>query len=203
MFAVGFGNITIDWGGDIETHTLLPIDEKDPSSWSNEFNDRHKFERIYDDSPPKTITVTGALITHFAVEASEIDISNNTALRSFTYLGGSLTDLDVSKNTNLINLNIRYGYTLNGLDLSKNTELEYLGVSNCDFNKPLDLTNNKKLWGVSLYQNNFSADFLNNVFRTLHNDESINSKQIYVYENLGNDDCDVSIAENKGWIVYK
>jgi len=49
--------------------------------------------------------------------------------------------------------------------------------------------------------NNFTAETLNDLFRTLHDNDF--SKTIYIANNPGTEDCDPSIAQAKGWTVEK
>jgi hypothetical protein len=88
--------------------------------------------------------------------------------------GNQLTRLDVGKNTALKELYCRENQ-LTSLNVGKNTALTYLGC----------------------YGNQFSAKSLNALFKTLHS----NGGSIYIGDNPGTNDCDRSIATNKGWEV--
>jgi len=62
--------------------------------------------------------------------------------------------------------------------VSRNTALNYLECNN----------------------NLFSANALNALFETLHNN-TVSDCDINIDENPGTDDCDKSIAEKKGWKI--
>jgi hypothetical protein len=59
--------------------------------------------------------------------------------------------------------------------------------------------------------NNFSSFALNTLFGTLHSNtitppfyfSNKDTKEVSIGGNFGSDGCDISIAENKGWKVYK
>ena len=76
-------------------------------------------------------------------ELTELDVSKNTELTRLECWDNKLTALDVSKNTKLTRLGC-WKNELTALDVSKNTELTSL---NCGFNKltALDVSNNAKL----------------------------------------------------------
>ena len=76
-------------------------------------------------------------------ELTELDVSKNTELTRLECWDNKLTALDVSKNTELTRLGC-WKNELTALDVSKNTELTSL---NCGFNKltALDVSNNAKL----------------------------------------------------------
>jgi len=110
-------------------------------------------------------------------------VSNNTSLKLFGCRNNQLTSLDVSKNT----------------------ELTEFG---CDKNRisRLDVSNNNMLDGLYCDFNILSSDNLNNLFESLHSNPPSSEfwgKRISISGNPGADECNVSIAENKGWIVYK
>jgi len=153
-------------------------------------------------------------------EFSELDLSKNTELDSLICTRNNLRKLDVSKclklyyldcGTNLIkSLDFRYNselwylgcYTnqLLDLDVSMNTKLGILTCYNNYLTK-LDFSANSKLYGVICIGNILTTQALNAMFRTLHSDiVATGSKIIYIENNPGTNDCDISIAENKGWI---
>ena len=76
-------------------------------------------------------------------ELTDLDVSKNTELTRLECWDNKLTTLDVSKNTELTRLGC-WKNELTALDVSKNTELTSL---NCGFNKltALDVSNNAKL----------------------------------------------------------
>ena len=89
-----------------------------------------------------------------------------------------LTNVDVSKNINLKYLDVSVN-KITSLDVSKNIALEYL---HCGWN---ELTNSA----------------LNDLFKTLHMNNNEREKKIIIGGNPGTDNCDKSIATNKGWTV--
>ena len=81
-------------------------------------------------------------------QITEIDVSKNTKLENLNlWLNKSLTKLDVSKNTNLVNLTFN-GSQLTEIDVSKNTKLSSLNCYGNPLTK-LDMSKNTKL--VALY----------------------------------------------------
>ena len=87
---------------------------------------------------------------------------------------GGITELDVSRNTALTDLSMGVNQ-LKSLDVSKNTALKSLHIK----------------------ANQFTAAALNDLFGTLHNKGGI----INIAYNPGVDDCNISMAEAKGWEV--
>ena len=61
---------------------------------------------------------------------TELDVTKNSELVSFNCSENKLTDIDVSKNTKLESLRF-YSNKLTSLDLSKNTKLAQLDYENC------------------------------------------------------------------------
>jgi hypothetical protein len=92
-----------------------------------------------------------------------------------------LTDLDVSRNTALIGLYC-FENQLMSLDVSKNSMLSFLS---CGFNKLL-------------------TNELNTLFGMLPNNTDLEmTKIIWIHRNPGKDDCNPSIATERGWVVIK
>ena len=138
-----------------------------------------------------------------------LDVSNNTALETLFCAGNLLSTLDVSRNTALKELYCHFNQ-LTTLDVSSNTELTRLY---CDYNKltALDVSNNKALRFLHCHYNQLTSSALNDLFRTLPDKPVLQVKQgpypdfhftIYIHENPGTSDCDVSIASEKGWHVH-
>ena len=133
---------------------------------------------------------------------TELDLSQNTALthlRCEHGLSVALTKLDVSKNTALKEL-ICYYHELTELDVSQNTALKVL---DCRYNELtyLDLSQNTELEELLCDNNQLTAEALNALFTTLHDNNF--RKIIYIDNNPGAANCDPSIAERKGWIVER
>ena len=127
-----------------------------------------------------------------------LDVTKNSALKILGCSNNQLTSLDVSKNTMLESLHCDNN-PLTSLDVSNNTALITLECFNnqlasLDVSKNITLT---KLWCIN---NELTASALNALFETLHGNH-IETKSIYISGNPGTDNCDRSIAENKGWTV--
>ncbi len=109
-------------------------------------------------------------------------MSKNAELRYLYCSGNQLTSLDVSANIELIRLYCRYNQ-LTSLDVSNNTKLDGTEALICSYN-------------------NLSAEALNRLFETLHsNPPSAPQRVIDIRGNPGEWECDLSIAEDKGWEV--
>jgi len=215
LFMAGRGTVTIDWGdGTVENHPLIAADEGDM--------DDFMYYRTYSSSTPRTVTISGGTITHFMCfenELTHLDVSKNTALEMLVCADNLLTSLDVSKNTALEVLACSDNM-LTSLDVSKNTALEAL---ECSFNKitHLDVSKNTALENLSCWDNRltsldvsknillewldlddnlFSGTALNATFGTLRSNPMFGI--LYISGNPGEFECNVSIAENKGWTVY-
>jgi hypothetical protein len=73
----------------------------------------------------------------------------------------------------------------------------------CDGNRltSLDVSKNTALTELACQDNQFSSKSLNALFRTLHSNAG-SKDGIGIQNNPGTNDCDRSIATNKGWRVY-
>ena len=112
-------------------------------------------------------------------------VSSNTALKVLRCGNNQLITLDVSNNTELTRLGCDDN-RLTDLDMSRNTELLSLGCS----------------------RNQLTSSALNGLFRSLRSDYSYTKNNSYlfylwIYFNPGTNDCEVNIAEEKGWIVRR
>ncbi len=98
--------------------------------------------------------------------------------------------------TNLTSLNLN-GQHLTKLDLSKNVKLTTL---DCECNKLsfLDVSNCTALTYLKCSSNKLTSSALNKIFEDL---PQVERGYIYISFNPGDDTCDKSIAENKGWII--
>ena len=153
IYLSGTGTVTIDWGdgSPIQTGPLLPINE---SEWNN-LDTWYKYgvKNDYSETSTYTITISGENITHLNCMNHEAKINH-------------FTGLDVSKNTNLQELNCANNQ-LTSLDISKNTELSVL---HCSFNRleNLDVSSNIKLKKMFCVSNPLtSLNFKNNAALTL------------------------------------
>ena len=105
---------------------------------------------------------------------------------------------EISANTVLTRLDC-FNNQLTELDLKNNTKLTDLLCADNQLIK-LDLSNNIKLVDLRLQSNNLSTSTLNTMFRTLPNNTLY--KMVYIISNTGTNDCDKSIATDKGWEVF-
>ena len=124
-----------------------------------------------------------------------LDLSNNTGLEYLICYNNHLSIPDIGKLTELRYLDCSRNF-LGNLDFSKNMELIYLNCSSTSMTA-LDLSKNTKLTELNCSSNKFSAEALNALFETLPD----TGGRLSMYNNPGTDDCDRSIATNKGWSV--
>jgi len=141
-------------------------------------------------------------------ELTSLDISKNTALTSLWCRNNQLTQLDLNFNTELNDLSCTDNQ-LTHLDISTNTALIQLECSYNQLNSLRNSNHNVFLYTLRLNYNELSADVINNLFETLHSDQSKPlpgyydfGKNVDVMFNPGAENCDRSIAEKKGWKVY-
>ena len=130
-------------------------------------------------------------------QLTKLDVSANTALTDLECSNNQLPTLDVSKNVAL-KLLFCGDNKLSTLDVSANVELNRLECSNNKLTK-LDLSANKNIVNLGCQDNLLDADALNDLFKTLRT----GTCYININGNPGVDKCDCSIAEKKGWKVYK
>ena len=133
------------------------------------------------------------------VALTSLDVTKNAVLTYLNCRMNGLTNLDVSKNTALTYLECFWN-SLTNLDVSKNIALDSL---NCGYNKitNLNVTNNTSLKYLYCFSNDLTTKELDALFGTLHSNAISGGKKIFVGKNPGSNDCDRSIAENKGWLV--
>jgi len=217
------GYITVDWGNGTPLQTAkiqnLIVDKDNDvarMSYSYAYSGNFPFKQIapnywgYDIDYDAVYTVTincedvPIFLTPNHQELFSLDVSKNSRLEMLWCGHNRLASLDVSENTKLNTL-MCYGNVLTDLDVSNCRELEIMCLY---FNKltSLDVSNNAKLSHLDCRHNNLSADALNSLFETLHDNDLTNSKafpakRILIYGNPGANTCDTSIAESKGWTV--
>ena len=187
----GSGKITIDWG-----------DGKVNTKWLWNFNKIHWFTHSYSGSSAYTIKISATALRHLDCsynQLTKLDLRANTALTSLHCWTNELTSLDVSNNIALTHLEL-FNNQVSNLDVSKNTALTHLYCDNNQLTE-LNLSANTALKRLNCESNNLSADALNALFETLHNNTFEYGKTIYIADNPGTYDCDISIAERKGWKV--
>ena len=205
---IGGTDILIDWGDGVISN-LLPYDHS------------------YASSAEHRITITGDIATLYCYnnQLTALDVSGNMGLWYLDCHDNQLTSLDVSNCTALGCLCVGYN-PLTILDVSNMTELVSLAADNCQLNTlhfdnctkleqvwchrnqltSLDVRTNVELRMLACGVNLLSADALNDLFRGLpymseHNPywEFDCPLKMSVINNPGADDCNYSIAEEKGW----
>ena len=134
-----------------------------------------------------------------------LNVSRNTELWELGCGANQLTNLDVSRNTTLGILGCGANQ-LTTLDVSSNTNLRELA---CGYNQlaTLDMSSNTALRYLYCYNNQLTTSALNDLFSSLRSTSSYTKNltypfSVWIHENPGTSDCDVSIAEKKGWIVF-
>ena len=132
-------------------------------------------------------------------ELTSLDVSKNVALTELNCEYNKLTNLDVNKNIALIELNCKNN-KLTNLDVSKNIALTILN-SRINELESLDVSKNIALKEVDCGINRLTAEALNALFGTLHNNSITGGKSINIGGNPGTSKCDRKIATNKGWTV--
>jgi len=188
----GSGEATIDWGdGNVVSKSL----DDEPHSYQD-------YTHNYASTSSRTITITGKNITFLVCpenQLTSLDVSKNTTLKILACRSNQLIHLDVSKNTALESLFCRDNQ-LTHLDLSENTALIFLY---CHGNQlaSLDVSKNTALIELNCSNNLLTTSALNALFETLHSFDVGEQKRVIIGGNPGTNDCDRSIAENKGWIV--
>ena len=129
-------------------------------------------------------------------QLTSLNVRTNRELKYLNCKNNQLTSLDVSKNPMLDSLSCRYNQ-LTSLDVSKNTILQTLWFSENQLTK-LDVGNNPMLTLLFCNGNQLTSAALNALFGTLHS----NRGYINIEGNPGEEDCNRSIAKNKGWSFF-
>jgi len=153
-------------------------------------------------------------------QITELKLSGNTALTNLECNNNRLTDLDVSNcvaltnlictNNRLISLEVKMIAVLNYLDCSHN-QLMDLNVSNntnlsrldCSSNllASLDMSNNILLANLQCKNNQLSAEALNDLFETLHENTIAGGKILSILGNPGTLVSNQSVLHVKGWQI--
>ena len=135
-------------------------------------------------------------LTCYDTQLKNLDVSSCKALMFLRcYNNSQLTNLDVSGCQGLIQMSC-IGSQLTNLDISVCTNLTLL---NCNNNNLVNINVKgcKRLTSFFCRFNQLYADALDNLFRMLDSDAE--NKTIYIDGNPGIDDCNPSIATEKGW----
>jgi len=212
----GVGTVTFDWGDKTEIKTY-PLLDYNNVGWQH-------YNHVYSGVSAHTTTISGNGLTWFSCintgttqldvsrnpeltvmscadnPLKSLDVSSNTQLRTLFCHGNELTDLELSKNTELRILGC-FGNDLTDLDVSNNTELVTLWCYSNQLSS-LNFSFNSNLYFVNCHSNLLTSEALNALFETLHDNMFPGRiKIIYIGANPGTNDCNRSIAENKGWVV--
>ena len=202
---LGADYLMVDWGDGEVIKTYVTS--------SSNYNSFINVSHFYSSASEHHITITGNNIELFSCEHNQLttfDASMNTALKELWCFDNQLTNLDVRGNTGLKELHCLYNQ-LTSLDLSTNTELTYLDCTNNQLTT-LDVSRNSELKFLYCFYNQLTASALNDLFRTLPDKPVLQTKMgpypdlpftINIHENPGASDCDVSIAQEKGWRVLR
>ena len=135
-------------------------------------------------------------------------MSRNTKLKHLECGANQLTELDVSRHTDLIELHC----VTNQLAVLNVGGASALSRLDCSYNQltALNVSQNKWLTRLRCYDNLLTTFALNDLFRSLPGNSYGNSYLkksadpeycLYIINNPGASDCDVRIAEEKGWRV--
>ena len=226
IYLGGSGTASIDWGdgSPVETVTLSSITWKYFENFWYCETENAEIKHSYLQAAEYCVKISGEDITTFNcrelnVESltinistlKELDCSRNKLttldLRKFPALErlncgeNPLETLDVSKNKALKLLCCNEN-KLTTLDLSANTSLEWLNCSENHELKSLDVSKNKNICYIRCRMTGLSEEGLNALFQTLPFRDGGDEGWIDIMYNDGDDTCDRSIAEKKGWDVY-
>lgn len=131
-------------------------------------------------------------------QLKDIDVIHNQKLRELVCFDNENLSLDVSANRNLEFLSC--DGLLQELDVTNNIELRTL-ICRCKLTA-LDLSQNKKLRKLLISGNNFSAEELNAVFKTLPVVDYYNDTphpELEMSDIPGAENCDRSLLRQRGW----
>ena len=152
---------------------------------------------------------------------TSLDVSNCTALTNLDCSNNQLTSLDASNcsailalncsNNKLTSLGVNNCSVMRNLNCSNN-QLTSLNVSSCIALTDLDCRENKltsldvsnciALTDVDCSHNQFAATSLDALFGTLHKNAIVmKRKYLNISSNIGEKDCNRSIAHGNGWYV--
>jgi|GEM_PF-3519286 len=201
-----FGNYTVSIYGSLFWFCAMAIGAETPVRWTQfpkvakiSFKNPTELSRLQcvggtlqEINLTEMGNLTQLLISHNHI--SELDLSALTNLTILYCSANLLSKLDVSSNKSIQKLDCSRN-RLHSIDLSANGGLETL---NCNFNriKRLDISNNPMLRNIDCSGNLLSTEELDEIFRQLPHSES---GKINVNNNPGTNNCDMSVAEVKGW----
>lgn len=157
----------------------------------------------------KTITIAGDVTSLFCMDEqlTDLDVSNDPALKILACDDNPLTKLDVSKNPNLTTL-FCDNNSLTNLDVSNNPKLTELY---CSKNKltSLDLSKNKELMKLYCYGNQIKGAKMDALIASLVDRSSMDQNGVMVGIDPTNASesnvitkTQVAAAKKRGWDVY-
>lgn len=128
----------------------------------------------------------------------DLNLENNPLITELYCYNNRLTKMDISKNRALARLNCSQNL-LTRLDLRMNTELKRM---DCYENRltSLDFSRNRVLYYAVCTDNRLTAEGLNALYATFNS--GVTGK-IFIGGNPGENMCDRSIAESRGWKVSR
>jgi len=132
-------------------------------------------------------------------QLTALDVSGNLALTGLFCGSNQFTDLDVSRNTALTDLYCNNNQ-LTVVDVSRNAALTGLDVCHNQITK-LDVSANTMLQLLCCKSCQFSDAALNDLFISLPTIPETKWSVIDYGGNPGDRECDISIAEKKGWEI--
>jgi len=189
----GEGMVMIDFGDGVTDTKSLVEDE-----WLD-IDYKYSTETLH------TITIHGEVagLDCQKNQLTTLDLSENSGVESLFCSDNQLTNLDISHLTHLGILSCSNNQ-LTSLNVSKLINLKKLYCSNNRLTS-LNVSGLNKLDNLSCQYNFMDAAALDNLFVSLPSSNAI--KLLYVshngpdYDGSGSKDCDITIAEKKGWIV--
>ena len=129
-----------------------------------------------------------------------LDVNKNIALTKLHCDNNRLTIIDMSKNLLLRELYCNVNY-LTDLVVNNKAALRELDCSSNRLER-LDMANNNALNVLRCSRNQMNADALDKLFLTLDNNAILGGKTIYIFGNPGTSDCNIELAEVRGWEVF-
>ena len=160
--------------------------------------------KIYTNTISRTITIYGNITDLVCAEnrLTNLDVSKNTELIYLSCRNNNLTTLDVTACTQLEQLYCQNSPLLEELLLN---DCSALKIIYCDHSAltSLNVEGCVSLFHFFCNDNQLSETALNDLFDSLHNITLTDEKIIDVSINPGTATCDVNKAEDKGWTVIK
>ena len=147
----------------------------------------------------------------------DVEWGDMTEFESFFYSGNGISSGSNKSWSHVYATRPPYAITISGeqlislvcpnmnvisLDVNDNTQLIELYCSGNQITE-INLSDLKKMKTIDCKANHLSAEAINALFESLHDDYQIEMKSINIADNPGTQSCDISVAENKGWIVYR